>query len=237
MANTFNEKLTTVLSQINGMTNSIILKYPQTVAVSESQDIMTLIDTSKLSDTEFKDIYLMDSLNEFLSLVKLFGSEATVTIDENNINIENDTSKSTYVMASKILMEAYDKDPVQFEKTEQAPSVATFDISVEDMKKIKEASGVFKDLSELIFTSKDGDMNIWLGATNKFNAKSHTYSVTKAAETSKEFEIKIDVDKFKLLPVSHYTIDIKYNSARDSYRILLTNKTIDGLKVLMSVKI
>lgn len=233
----FNQKVIDVLTQINGVTNSVILKYPQTVAVSETQDVMILCDLGALDSDQFKDIGLMDSLSDFLNLVKLFGDERTIEINDNTICIQDGVTSSSYIMDNIALMDAYNLDPIQFEKTEQAPSVATFDLTVDDIKNLKSATGVFKDLEEIIFTSQDGDMKISLGATNRFNAKSNTYSVTKPAQTSKEFEIKIPVDNFKKLPVSEYQIDVKYNSAKNSHRILLSNKSLEGFKILMSVKL
>lgn len=233
----FNKDVLNVLSQVNGITNSIILKFPVTVAVSESQDMMVLMNIENLDSEAFEPVPLKDSLSDFLNLFRLFPDERSVQIIDNTINISNASTSSSFIMDNIVLMDAYDKNPEQFTKTEEVPSVSTFDISVEDIKNLKSATGVFKDLSEIIFTSQDGDMKISLGATNKFNAKSNTFSVTKSANTSKEFEVKIPVDNFKMLPVSDYTVDVKYNSARDSYRILMTNKTLEGFKVLMSVKV
>ena len=233
----FNKNVLEVLQQVNGVTNSVILKYPQTVAVSESQDLMMLVDISKLDDSAFPEIGLKDSLSDFLALFKLFPEDRSVEIEGNTINVASGTMSSSYIMDNIALMDAYNKQPDQFDKTEAVPSVATFDIGLDDIKNLKSATGVFKDLSEVIFTSQDGDMKISLGATNKFNAKSNTFSVTKSANTSKEFEVKIPVDNFKMLPASEYTVDVKYNSSRDSYRILMTNKSLEGFKVLMSVKV
>jgi hypothetical protein len=226
-----------VLTQINGMTNSIILKYPQTVAVSESQDMLLLVDLSKLDADSFPDIGLKDSLGDLLNLINLFPEERTIEISGNTIDVNCDELSSSYIVDNIALMDAYDKDSAQFAKTEQVPSVASFDLGVDDIKNLKSATGVFKDLSEVIFTSQDGDMKVSLGATNKFNAKSNTFSVTKSAKANKEFEIKIPVDNFKMLPGSDYTVDVKYNSARDSYRILMSNKSLEGFKILMSVKV
>lgn len=233
----FNKDVINVLSQINGVTNSVILKYPQTVAVSESQDMMLLFDISALDSDSFEPIGLKDSLSDFLNLFKLFPEDRNVSIEGNTINVSCAGTSSTYIMDNIALMDAYDKGAEQFEKTEQVPGVATFDLSTGDIKNIKSATGVFKDLSEVLFTSKDGDVMVSLGATNKFNAKSNTFSVTRQASTTKEFEIKIPVENFKMLPVSDYLVEVKYNSARDSYRILLKNKSLDGFKVIMSVKV
>jgi len=233
----FNKNVTDVLTQLNGITNSVILKYPQTVAVSESQDMLVLVDISALDSEGFPEIGLKDNLNDFLSLFKLFPEDRNVTIEGNNINITSGSISSSYIVDNVALMDAYNKSPEQFSKTAEVPSVASFDLSIDDIKNLKSATGVFKDLSEVIFTSQDGDMKLSLGATNKFNAKSNTYSVTKTANTTKEFQIKIPVDNFKMLPVSDYTVEVKYNSARDSYRLLLVNKSLEGFKVLLTVKV
>lgn len=232
----FNKQTLEILSQLNTITNSIILKYPQTVAVSEAQDILVLFDISEADSDPFEPIALKNSLGDLLGLVKMFPEERDITLENKTIHVNSDNMNSTFIMDNIALMDAYDKDPIQFQKTEAAPSVATFDLSSEDMKNIKAGSSVFKDLSEVIFTSQDGDMNVSLGATNKFNAKSNTFSVQKAAETSKEFSIKIPVENFKMLPQSDYTIDVKYNSNKNSFRIILVNKTITSLKILMTVK-
>jgi hypothetical protein len=233
----FNKKMTDVLTDINGITNSIILKYPETVAVAESQDMMVKVDISKLDGDKFPDMGLKDSLDEFLKLCKLFGDERDVTISGNTINISKDDLNSSYIVDNIALMDAYNKDTLQFTKTEEVPSVSTFDLTLDDLKNIKAATGVFKDLSEVIFKSQDGDMTISLGATNKFNAKSNTFSVQKSANSNKEFEIKIPVENFKKLPDGEYTVDVKYNSQRDSYRILITNKSLEGFQILLSVKV
>ena len=233
----FNNNVIDVLTQINGMTNSVILKYPQTVAVSESQDMMLLVDLPSLDGDEFSEVGLKDSLSDFINLFKMFPDDRSVEIDGNTINVSADDMISSYIMDNIALMDAYNKNPDQFSKTEEVPGVSTFDMSVDDIKNLKSATGVFKDLSEIILTSQDGDMKVSLGATNKFNAKSNTFSVTKSADTSKEFEVKIPVENFKMIPVSDYTVEVKYNSSRDSYRILLNNKSLDGFKVLMSVKV
>lgn len=232
----FNKNLIDVLSQVNGITNSVILKYPQTVAVSEAGDILLLIDVSKLDSDSFPDLGLKDSLSDFLSLFKLFPEDSKIEIVNNTVNITAEASSSSYITDNIALMDAYNRDPEQFDKTEAAPSVAKFELTGDDIKKIKQATGVFKDLSEVIIKSQDGDITVSLGATNKFNAKSHSYSVTKNAETSKEFDIKLPVENFKVLPVSTYEVQVKYNPTKDAYRILLINNSLEGFKIMLSVK-
>jgi hypothetical protein len=233
----FNKDTINVLQEVNKITNSVILKYPTTIAVSETQDIMVSFDTGSLDPEGFGEIPLKDSLSDFLSLFKLFEGERDVSIEGNLININSGAVSSSYIFDNIALMDAYNKSPEQFEKTEQVPTVASFELLVNDIKSIGSASGVFKDLSEVIFKAQDGDMTVSLGATNKFNAKSNRYSVTKACDSSKELEIKIPIENFKMLPVSDYNVEVKYNSARDAYRILMTSKSLKDFKIILSVKV
>lgn len=232
----FNKDVQGVLGQINGITNSVILKFPQTVAVSESQDMLILVNMENLDTDPFEPIPLKDSLADLLNLIKLFPEERSIEVSDNTINISAGDMSSSFIMDNATLMDAYDKGPEQFERTEQVPDVSSFDLTVGDIKNLKSATGVFKDLSEIIFKAEDDDLTISLGATNKFNARSNTFSVSKPSSSSKNFEIKIPVENFKMLPVSDYRVNVKYNSSRDSYRILMSNKTLEGFKVLMSVK-
>lgn len=232
----FNQKVLDVLQQINAITNSVILTYPVTVAVAETGDIQVAFDISEVDSSEFPKMGLMNGLSEFLSLFKLFPEDRTVNIQDNVIQVKSGRQSSTYITSNLVLMDAFDRDVVQFQRTEEANSVAVFELSSDDMKQIKSATGVFKDLSEVIITSQDGGIEVSLGATNKFSARSNTFSIQKDADTTKEFEIKIPVENFKVLPNSDYEFQVKYNTARDSYRILMLNKTLKGFKIMLSVK-
>jgi len=232
-----NKNVIDVIRQINGISNSVILNYPKTIAVSEAQDVQMLVDFSDLDEDEFPEISLKDCLSEFLSLFKLFPEDRTVNIDGNTINIESGDIQSTFIMSNAVLMDAYRKDVSGFERTEQVPSVAEFVLSTDDIKQIQASSGIFKDLTEIIFSSVDGKLVTRLGATNRFNARSNTFSISKNVECKKEFEIKIPVNNFKMIPLTEYTVKIKYNSERDAYRILMESNTLKGMKLMIAVKL
>lgn len=230
-----NKQLVQTLSQLNNITNTIILKHPITTASSEAKDIYVYLDVSQIDSKPFPDIGLNDNLNNYLNLFKLFDDERDVTYNNDTIEIVSNKIKSSYISDNVALMQPYDINPDQFDKTEQVPTVCSIDLTVDDIKKLKSATSVFKDLSEIIFRSRDNEVLLCLGNTNKFNARDNSYSITKDSKSSKEFEVKIPVDNFKRIPESEYTLEIKYNEARDAYRLLLKNKTLPGLKIIMSV--
>lgn len=230
-----NKELTNTLSQLNSITNTVILKYPITVAASEAKDIYVHLDVSQLDFNTFPDIGLNNNLNNYLNLFKLFDDNRTVTYSKDTIEISSGEITSSYITDNVALMEAYDISPDQFQKTEEVPTVCSIDLTVDDIKKLKAATGVFKDLSEIIIKCQDSEVSMSLGATNKFNARDNSYKIKKNVSSTKDFEIKIPVENFKKLPESEYTFEVKYNESRDAYRILMKNKALSGLKIIMSV--
>lgn len=230
-----NKELTQTLQQLNTITNTVILKHPVTVAASEAKDIYVHLDVSQIDTNEFPNIGLNNNLNNYLNLFKLFDDKRTVNYVGDTIEISSGEITSSYITDNVALMEAYDISPDQFQKTEEVPTVCSINLTVDDIKKLKSATGVFKDLSEIIIKCQDSEVSMSLGATNKFNARDNSYKIRKDAQSTKEFEIKIPVENFKKIPESEYSFEVKYNEARDAYRILMKNKSLSGLKIIMSV--
>lgn len=230
-----NKELIQTLTQLSNITKTVILKTPITVAASEAKDIYVHLDVTELDGTKFPDIGLNGTLDEFLNLFKLFDDNRTINYNGDTIEISSDKITSSYISDNIALMEAYNISPEQFDKTEQVPTVCSIDLTVDDIKKLKAATGVFKDLSEIIFRCKDSEVSLSLGATSKFNARDNSYKIVKESASSKDFEIKIPVENFKKIPESDYNLEIKYNESRDAYRLLLKNKTLNGLKIILSV--
>ena len=230
-----NKQLVDTLSQLNTITNTLILKHPITVAASEAKDIYVHLDVSEIDGNTFPNIGLNNNLSNYLNLFKLFDENRTVNYNGDTIEITSDKITSSYISDNITLMESYDISPDQFDKTEQVPTVCTIDLTVDDIKKLKSATAVFKDLSEIIFKCKDSEVSLSLGATSKFNARDNSYKIVKDSTSSKSFEIKIPVENFKKVPESDYTLEIKYNESRDAYRLFLKNKSLTGLKLILSV--
>lgn len=230
-----NKNVQKVLKELNNITNSGILRYPETVLVSDAQDVQVKVNLADFDTDGFTDIHLMNNLSEFLALLSMFETPK-VELSEKEIKLSEGGKNSTFLFDNPVLMSQFDKDTVQFERTEEVPDVAVFELLTDDFKAINKASGVFKDLEEVIIRGQDGDTAILLGNTSSFNARSNTYSIDKPQTSTKEFEIKIPIQNFKMLPVSDYTFYVKYNEARNAYRIYLSNKDLD-LKIIMSVKV
>lgn len=223
-----------VLSAMNSITNSVILNYPTTILNNSAGDVVVRLNMESLDSDPIPEIGIYN-LSEFISTFKLF-TEYECGITENVINISNGDSALQYLTTNTSVLENFNKKEDLFTKTESVATVSEFTLTNDDVKTIKQAAGVFKDLSDIIIESKDGDIVVKLGSTNNFNAKSNSFSIKKVGVNSaKEFIVKIPAENFNSLPASDYTFEIKYNEAKDAYRLLLTSTEID-IKVLMAIK-
>ena len=230
-----NKNVTNVLQEVQKITNSIILKYPQTIANSAAGDILISMNISALDSEEFEDIGIYN-LSEFLNTFKLFDENRKVSINESVIFVSDDNTKVEYISNNINLLKEFDKPASIFETTEAVPKVAEFALTSKDISKVNQASKVFADLEDVQITSKDGEIQVSLSASNKFNAQSNKFSLQKEAQTSKEFTVAIPVENFNNLPSSDYTVEVKYNSSKNAYRVLFTSTELDDFKVLMNVK-
>lgn len=225
-----------VVQTLQATTNSAILKYPHTVAISDSRDVIIHVDFEKLGAEQFDDIPLLDSLSSFTSFLKLFSNDREVVIEDGLVTVKEGALKSEFITDNIALMDEFNKDHSQFEKTASVPTISKFSLTKENIKQLRDASGVFKDLEEILIVGKDSNTDLKLGNKSKFNAKSNTFSVTYPETATKEFDVAIPVTSFKQIPLDNYTFEVKYNSERDAYRILLTSDSVgQGLEIIMSV--
>jgi len=229
-----NKNVIHVLKSLNGITNTGILKYPTTILNNPSGDVVVKIGLDKLDTESFPDIGVYN-LSEFISTFGLF-DEYQCTINDNIISITSGTSAVQYVTTNISVLSNHDKPESIFTSTASFPSVCSAEITEDDMKKIKSAAGIFKELNEVIFVSKDGDLEIKLGNTNNFNAKSNSFSIAKNnIGCTKDFTVKVPAENFNALPLGSYKLEMKYNESKDVFRVMINSLDID-MSVLMAAK-
>jgi archaellin len=222
-----------ILSSINGITNSMIYRYPRTVFNSDVGDILVSVNTAELQEQEFAE-FGINSIDELLSAVGLFGDDKKIDLENGVITISEGSSSVQYITSNISLLKMYDKDYSIIEKTAQANTVCTFNLGSELIKNLKNASSVFKSLEDVIFQSQDGDLNITLGSLEKYNTSSNTYKTSIASESTKEFKISLPVDNFKKLPEADYVVEVKFNESKNAYRMILSHIELD-MKILLAL--
>jgi len=230
-----NNNVINALQALNGITNSAILRYPTTVLNNSAGDMLVKLDFSSL-DTESFDELGIFNLSEFISTFKLF-NDYKCSVQNNVINITSGNSSIQYLTTNTAVLENFNKKESVFEGTEKVPSVCDIVLTQDDIKAVKSASAVFKDLEDIIFIAKDGDLEIKLGTSNSFNASSNSFSIRKPnSGCTKDFTVKIPAENFNSVPLSDYNFSVKYNEERDAYRVLLKSTEVD-VSILLAVKV
>ena len=227
-----NKKLVNVLGALTGIASSVVLKYPVTILNSDAGDIVIRLNIQPLDETPFEEFGIYN-LSEFLSTFKLF-NDYKCTQEENSIKIDSDGSSLQYLCTNLAALESHNKPASLIERIEVFPSVATFTLTKDDVKLIKSAAGVFKTLNDVVFEASD-KMVIKLDNTNSFNAKSNTFAIKKESEITQSFKVTIPSENFITLPLSDYTVEVKYNESKQAYRIIMKSTEID-MQVLLAVK-
>lgn len=238
----FSNNLTSFLRDISKISNSVILRTPETYGKSETNDVHFKFDVAKAgceSDAFGETQIGLFDLSGFLNVLNLFGNNADerdVEVANNCINISNEDSKAVYIMTEPQLLAPFDVDPNQIEKVDEKPTVAEFIMTASDIKKLRAGATAFKELDCIEFKAED-NVEISLSSSGKFAKSSNSYTIKKPCEPSKNFDIIVALETFMKLPLHDYTIYVKYNEARNDYRILLKSITVAGFKMQISVKV
>lgn len=231
------ETVIPVLKEISNLTDSVILRYPQTVAISDSQDVLMRINFETMGAEKFDEIPLMNSVSSLSNLLGLFSEHREVDIQDGVVNVRENELSSTFITDSVLLMEEYEVPVEQFDRTADVPSVAQFTISKSDINKLNSASSVFADLTDVEISCRSGHVTIGLGAKGKFNASSNTFSINYPDAGSKDFDTAIPVSSFKSIPNGDWHFMVKYNSKQDAYRIYLNSESLENsIDMILAVK-
>lgn len=217
------------LSKMSSITDKVILKYPITTLNSEAIDMLVNIDTSKLGCQEFPDTGIYE-LNKFVHMFALFDNPE-ITRTNNAIEFETPGTKSVYTISDLSVMENFDQKSSIIESLDNFPEVAKVDISVDVIKQIKQASSIYNELNVLTIEGKSNDLYLYLDAHNRFNSSNNTFSKEFLNHSTMDFKLKINIENFIKLPMTNYTLKIKYNENKNAFRILFES---EFFKILIS---
>ncbi len=223
------------ISNCTNITNSITIKYPITMAVSDSRDMVMRID---LSDTEEFDrpVSFFNRLSNFLCITKLY-DDFKINVHDNIITIQDANSKSStdFIESYAELMTDYNFDEEQFTKTENAVSIQEFELTANEVKKLKTAGGTLQNIEKLIIENQGEELKIKLKSSNIAARVDDCFTIVKDIPSTKQFNISIPFSNFTKLSNQNYKFFVKYNSKNNSYRVLIHNLDNDKIKLLLSV--
>jgi len=226
-----------VLSLLSEVNKIGVIQYPITSIKSESGSVVAFFNTKELGEDEFNSFGIFN-MNELLQVINL-SEEPLVELNDNIIDITSKDSKTRYITTDLGILGDYTKiTPVVLEKTKAVDTVLEFELTSDLFTKVKKASDVFKNLEDLIITSKSEDDSIYLevGDANTRIKNSNSYKLAINGSSTKDVNININVKNLKIIPNGDYIVQVKYNKSKDAYRILMTSKDIDSLEFILAVQ-
>ena len=114
-------------------------------------------------------------------------------------------------------------------------STTEFSFSDDVLAKIKKAKSVFKNFDTLFISNNSTGVTLSIGNENTFskNNNSWTLKLDSTIDQGNEYNIAVPLDSIMKIPQMSYTARIKYNSQKDTYRVVLDN---DIITFILSLK-
>ena len=223
------------ISNCTNITNSITIKYPITMAVSDSRDMVMRIDLSDMEEFD-RPVSFFNRLSNFVCITKLY-DDFKINVHDNIITIQDANSKSStdFIESYAELMTDYNFDEEQFTKTENAVSIQEFELTANEVKKLKTAGGTLQNIEKLIIENQGEELKIKLKSSNIAARVDDCFTIVKDIPSTKQFNISIPFSNFTKLSNQNYKFFVKYNSKNNSYRVLIHNLDNDKIKLLLSV--
>lgn len=231
-----NSQLIDFLKIINKFSDTIIMRYPVTCGISEDKDIVYSFNIENLDKDNFGQDLAIAKLSSFLNMFQLFKPSRKVEIENNLIKVSDIDTSAQYILSNPLVLSQYDAKVEQFDLTEKIPSVLEFELTQEMIKKLKTGASCFNELNTMVIEGSENS-SIYLVQTEsreKMSSNSIKININKQAE--KNFKVGIGNITLSKLPVSDYLVKIKYNEAKDKYRILLESKSIKDFKIILPTK-
>lgn len=215
----------TLLKNLININNQMIISDVMTGA-DEFKSIIFKANIGKI-DIIPEEFGIFDTAN-FLQAMELL-DEPSITYDKESKSIVAKDGESTLSFLTSdpssldVVVEAE-----RIDTTVAAPSVLVMDFDTDSLQKIKKASGVFKNFDTLWIVNEGGKTEMKLGTQNSFAKSSNSFKINIEPEVNeKEFSIALPIESILKVPQMSYKLHVKYNEARDAYRIVLQNELLE----------
>ena len=231
-----NQEFTKFLKTLNPITNTLILTYPFSAGSSVDSSVAFRFNTSIFDRDEFQTIYLNNNLDEFLSIFNLFPSGYDVQISDNLMTVKDGGNSASFILSDKELIGApFTIEAQRFDNLLKIPDACVFDLTSDIIKRLRQASSVFKTLESISIKTVDDSVKLSLVSKEKFSqTRSNTFDCVLSSDNRKEFDIYIRANSLFDIPLGDYTCYVKYNSTAEMYCIVLCSKNIKGFELVLS---
>jgi len=223
------------LKIIGKFTDVTILRYPVTCGISEDKDIVYSVDLSKFDTDGFDTVLGIHKLNSFLNMFNMFDNDYELEVDNKSITVKDSRTSVRYLLAVPEAIASYDTKPEQFDLTANIPSVLEFELTADTIKKLKAGASSFNELNTVLIEGGDTPNISLVQTESREGMSSNLIKINIDEEANKDFKTGISIITLGRLPLGDYTVKVKYNEAKDKYRLFLESKDIEGFKIILPV--
>jgi hypothetical protein len=226
-----NKNVLSIVQQVQGISNSAVISYPIMGIRDFDNSVSAQVDLSKFDKDSFEEFALYDKLSEFLNVIDLVENPE---ISQNSmvINIGNDNTNITYKTSTLDSVERFRASPDRFDRVKAVAADFTFVLSVDDMKRIRKASGVLKDLDQVSLSSSNGQISVSVDNAELGNA----YKTKVPGNVVKDNSSSLSIDNFKRLPLGDYEVSL-HDNGKGVQVFFFKSRSIESLEILISQKL
>lgn len=227
------ERTCALLNSLSGISNTCILRYPATIVNDESKSIIARADISDCEEP-FEPIGLNSKISNLVSIISMFRDPDISRVDNILcIKDQNDAVETQFVTDSVDILSNTEFKNETFDRIVNSLTVASFDLTKDDITKLKKAYSVYNDLSDVII-SGDDDIKLSLGSLSKFNKSNNSFTITKNICPNKVFKCAVAFDSLQRIPAVDYNINVKFSERTNAYALVLTNENLH-VQIILSV--
>jgi len=226
-----NKNVREILVQLGQINQSQIITYPVTT-IMLGKSIQAFLDVAKLGETEFEEIGVFDiaQLNSVISVL----DEPAITNDNGTLTIKSKGQSIKYGTTNIDIIESEcrGKPDLLDRITGNNTLVMSFEIDAKELGRIKQMSGLLKELSDLVISSNEGKITLEVTSTEK---SSNNYSVEVPGSIHEEIKMSLIMDAVKKLPNSGFKVQV-YKSKKGSLVAVFESTNVEGLNIVISPK-
>lgn len=226
-----NKDTRAILKSLISVNNSMIIE-PTMHGADEFRSVLYRANLSELED-DIQEFGIFDT-TAFLSSLDLL-DEPVISLEGNMISASDANSTLKFVTSDVSALEDIVVKPAIIDSTLKANSVMEFTLTAELLGRLKKASGVFKTFDTLFIVKNDESTQLKMGSKDSFSKSNNSFAINvePTLDEGKTFELPLPLESLLKVPAMDYTLQVKYNEAKDAYRVVLENALLVFVMTLM----
>ena len=226
-----NEQTRKGLKSLTTVGNAAIVRYPWTSVLQKNKSLIAFINMEEYGEEQFEEFGL-ESMSEFLSLVDFY-KDPEIEIENGIISIESGKFHQKYSTSDLDTMKSFDVKVTTLEKVSSTPEVISFELTSDELQRLKKIASLSKSTSMLVSGSEDGS-TITVCKLDRNNNMSDESVTEYPMSVTKEIKVEFDIQNIAKLPDKNYSVSIKQSESTGN-GISIWEVSDEPIHIVMSV--